>query len=105
MLSWSLPVEGMSALTYDVEVNRQDMASPQRFDRLTSPQVALRCLAAGTHYWRVRSRDACGNVSAYSPVEKFTMTTSVAVEEAGSRPDSVPARRGVSRTPDGCEVP
>ncbi|HYE56921.1 MAG TPA: T9SS type A sorting domain-containing protein, partial [Rhodothermales bacterium] len=82
VLSWSLPVEGLSALTYDVEISRAvDMASPQRFERLTSPQVALKSLAAGTHYWRVRSRDAQGNVSAYSPVERFTTTTSVASEE------------------------
>ncbi|HYE57979.1 MAG TPA: T9SS type A sorting domain-containing protein, partial [Rhodothermales bacterium] len=82
VLSWSLPVEGLSALTYDVEVSRTaDMASPQRFEWLTSAQVALRSLSAGTHYWRVRSRDAQGRLSDYSPVETFVTTTSVAAEE------------------------
>jgi hypothetical protein len=87
VLSWSLPVEGLSALTYEVEVSRSaDMASPQRFERLTSPQVALGRLAAGTHYWRVRSRDAEGRTSGYSPVETFTTNTSVAIEEMAQIP-------------------
>ncbi|HYE57503.1 MAG TPA: T9SS type A sorting domain-containing protein, partial [Rhodothermales bacterium] len=87
VLSWSLPVAAGSSLTYDVEVSRSaDMAAPQRFERITAPYVALNALPAGTHYWRVRSRDAQGNASAYSPVETFVTTTSVAAEETAALP-------------------
>jgi uncharacterized delta-60 repeat protein len=87
VLSWSLPVEGLSALMYEVEVSQNaQMTNAQRLSWQASPYVALRSLPAGTHYWRVRSRDAEGRVSSYSPVEVFTTTSATALEEEAAVP-------------------
>jgi hypothetical protein len=48
-----------------IEVNTTISGSPP------ASTVTLAPLPAGTHYWRVRSRDACGNVSAFSGVFSF----------------------------------
>jgi hypothetical protein len=48
-----------------IEVNTTISGSPP------ASSVTLAPLPAGTHYWRVRSRDACGNVSAFSGVFSF----------------------------------
>ncbi|MBI4569944.1 MAG: FG-GAP repeat protein, partial [Planctomycetes bacterium] len=40
---------------------------------IATSQTVTSTLAEGTHYWRVRGRDAAGNLGAYSAVRSFTV--------------------------------
>lgn len=80
-LSWVLPAESESALTYDLRYSTsENMESGATLvEGITVPFAQLNELTAGQYYWQVRSRTASGDVSPFSPVGSFSTTASFSV--------------------------
>lgn len=80
-LSWLLPSESTSSLTYELRYSRNENleSGATVVKDLTQRFVELSNLTAGTYYWQVRSKTANGEVSPYSPVGVFTTTSSFSV--------------------------
>jgi len=81
-LSWVLPAESESVLTYELRYasSEADLESNATVvDGLTTPFAQLNALTAGDYFWQVRSRTATGDVSPFSPVGTFSTTASFSV--------------------------
>ncbi len=82
-LSWVLPVQSESQLTYEVEYStNSDMSNSTVVSGLANPYDQLSGLSAGeTYYWRARSKTSNGDYSDYSPIAHFTLDQTTGVEE------------------------
>jgi hypothetical protein len=86
-LSWVVPAQSESALTYDLEIsNNEDMSSATLINDLEQPSYSVNNLDANTnYYWRVRSKTTNGEISDYSYKGEFSTgaeATDVNSEEA-----------------------
>ncbi len=73
VLSWALPVQSESELTYTIEYSTSaDFSDVQTIDNVSTPFKQVSGLQANTnYYWRVKSTASNGDVSGYSPVGIF----------------------------------
>ncbi|MBA4405781.1 hypothetical protein C0389_00760 [bacterium] len=82
-LSWIVPAQSTSALTYDLQISKnKDMSGATLINNLPQPNYKAENLSANTkYYWQVRSRNAGGSFSSYSYKGEFSTGTATAVEE------------------------
>ncbi len=81
-LSWVVPAESESVLTYDLRYASTEAgleSSATILEGLMTPFTQLSELVAGDYFWQVRSRSTNGDISPYSPVGEFTTTASFSV--------------------------
>ncbi|MCF8242028.1 MAG: T9SS type A sorting domain-containing protein [Melioribacteraceae bacterium] len=85
-LSWILPTQSESALTYELEfADNAELTDAQSYSDISSPVQMIDGLEDGkTYYWRVRSKNSDGDYSLYSDVTSFGVgeVTSVKREDA-----------------------
>ncbi|MBU1101361.1 MAG: T9SS type A sorting domain-containing protein [Bacteroidetes bacterium] len=88
VLSWIIPSESTSELTYEVEISEdQSMNAAQRIDNLTTNSVTTSLPAGKTYYWRVRSKTSEGEYSYYTGAGEFEIDANIsAVEETEELP-------------------
>lgn len=81
--SWFLPTASTVALTYELQYSvTPDFMNPVTISDISSRSYIASTLPGGAPlYWRVRSKTAAGNYSAYSRVERFTPATPTAAGE------------------------
>lgn len=73
MLSWILPTQSTSALTYDLHVGQQpDLSDATVISGLTNTHHRVSDLVSGQYFWAVRSHSEDGTTSALSSVGTFT---------------------------------
>lgn len=83
-LSWFTPTVSQSALTYELEYGRRpDLSDATVLPTITNAQAELANLAPGRYYWRVRSQNAAGEYSLYSPIGVFETLTATSMDAAG----------------------
>lgn len=70
-LSWSRGLESGSPITDSLFIYSDSLSTLINTYTSTTTSYSLSGFAAGRYYWRVRSIDAAGNVSAYSSTRKF----------------------------------
>jgi len=73
-LSWVVPAQSESALTYDLEIsNNDDMSSATLINDLEQSSYNVKNLIPNTnYYWRVRLKTANGEISDYSYKGEFS---------------------------------
>ncbi|MDZ7762919.1 MAG: FlgD immunoglobulin-like domain containing protein [Melioribacteraceae bacterium] len=84
VLSWYLPTQSESTLSYEVEVaDNPEFANVEVYDNISQLNAQVSELEEGEYYWRVRSK-ADGSTSSYSNTGNFKVgdgVTSVEDEE------------------------
>ena len=84
ILSWYLPAQSESTLSYEVEVaDNPEFANVEVYDNISQLNAQVSELEEGEYYWRVRSK-ADGSTSSYSNTGNFKVgdgVTSVEDEE------------------------
>ncbi len=89
VLSWILPAQSESQLTYTIEYSTSaDFSDVHEIDNVSTPFKQVDGLQANTnYYWRVKSTAANGDVSGYSPVGIFNTNGVTGVnDEIGQTP-------------------
>lgn len=82
-LSWYLPTQSQSALSYEVELSTNpDFSNATKYDNIAQLNSKVTDLTEGEYYWRVRSKTS-GSTSNYSNTGNFKVgsVTSVDGEE------------------------
>ena len=95
-LSWILPTQSTSTLTYDVHIGQQsDLTDATVYENVPQTYLRVSELAQGQYYWAVRSHSQDGTTSALSSVGTFVssglLSTGVETEDhadSGSGDDS-----------------
>ena len=75
-LSWSSP--GTGAVSYDIQISTSSMFATTAVNQTGLLQTNFKpssVLPVGTVYWRVRARDAAGNVGAYAAASSLVLTS------------------------------
>ncbi len=82
-LSWIVPAQSSSTLTYDLEISKnKDLAGAQLISNLTQPSYKATNLEANkVYYWRVVSKTSGGIKSNYSYSGSFNSGSATAVKE------------------------
>ena len=84
VLSWYLPTQSESALSYEVELaDNPEFANVEVYDNISELNAKVPGLEEGEYYWRVRSKTD-GSISSYSNTGNFKVgdgVTSVEDEE------------------------
>lgn len=82
-ISWVLPINSESSLTYELEYSTQpDFSNATVVDGINTPFNQIQGLTAGeTYYWRTRSKTSGGDYSDYSPTAHFTLDNVTDVSE------------------------
>ncbi len=81
ILSWYIPVQSESQLSYTVEVSdNPDFTNPSSFNNLNELQFETTNLAPGEYYWRVKSSNGTEE-SIYSSSAKFNVDGIVEVDD------------------------
>ncbi len=85
VLSWALPAQSESELTYTIEYSTSpDFSDAQEIDNVNMPFKQIDGLQANrSYYWRVKSTASNGTVSGYSPVGVFNTNGVTGVENQG----------------------
>ena len=88
VLSWIIPSESTSELTYEVEIAEDAaMTSAQVIENVTTNNVKANLSAGKTYYWRVRSKTAEGEYSNYTGAGEFEIDGSITdVEDEAELP-------------------
>jgi hypothetical protein len=81
-LDWTDAVDDSGwAVSYQVQVDSDTSFSPPELDVIVSTSTyTINSLPPGTHYWRVRVKDAAGNYSAWSTVRSFNILVQKVVD-------------------------
>ncbi len=76
-LDWDDSTDTNGVQDYDVEVGADSAFTPPiEWNATIAPSMAVSvALADGQHFWRVRARDAAGNVSSWSLMRSFAVDT------------------------------
>lgn len=86
ILSWYIPVQSESQLSYTVEVSdNPDFTNPSSFNNLNELQFETTNLAPGEYYWRVKSSNGTEE-SIYSSSAKFNVDGIVEVDDNEIQP-------------------
>jgi len=79
-LSWYLPTQSQSALSYEVELsNSPDFSNATKYDNIAQLNSQVTDLTEGEYYWRVRSKTS-GSTSIYSNTGNFKVGSVTSVE-------------------------
>lgn len=85
-LSWFLPAQSQSALSYEVEVsNSSDFSNATKYENLEQLNAKVNELSDGEYFWRVRSKTD-GSTSAYSSAGNFKIGSVTSVEDTEELP-------------------
>ncbi len=82
-LSWIVPAQSSSTLTYDLEISKnKDLAGAELISNLKQPSYKATNLEANkVYYWRVKSKTSGGIKSDYSYSGSFNSGSATAVKE------------------------
>ncbi len=79
-LSWYLPTQSQSALSYEVELSTNpDFSNATKYDNIAQLNSQVTDLAEGEYYWRVRSKTS-GSTSNYSNTGNFKVGSVTSVD-------------------------
>lgn len=79
-LSWYLPTQSQSALSYEVELSTNpDFSNATKYDNIAQLNSQVTDLTEGEYYWRVRSKTS-GSTSSYSNTGNFKIGSVTSVE-------------------------
>jgi len=79
-LSWYLPTQSQSALSYEVELsNSPDFSNATKYDNIAQLNSQVTDLTEGEYYWRVRSKTS-GSTSNYSNTGNFKVGSVTSLE-------------------------
>lgn len=79
-LSWYLPTQSQSALSYEVELSTNpDFSNATKYDNIAQLNSQVTDLTEGEYYWRVRSKTS-GSTSNYSNTGNFKVGSVTSVE-------------------------
>ncbi|MCZ7604419.1 MAG: T9SS type A sorting domain-containing protein [Melioribacteraceae bacterium] len=85
-LSWFLPAQSQSALSYEVEVsNSSDFSNATKYENLEQLNAKVTELSDGEYFWRVRSKTD-GSTSEYSSAGNFKIGSVTSVEDTEELP-------------------
>ncbi len=95
--TWTASTDS-STITYELLIdNNADFSSPEISQTgLTSTSFTPSSISAGTFNWKVRAKDAAGNLGAYSSVFTFTIRTVILNSANGHYYEAVPAPAGIN---------
>ncbi len=87
---WYQPVQSKSALTYELQyATNKDFNNPAIVSDLTASIKTVTGLTAGsTYYWRVKSKTAGGETSAFSNIGQFIPSNATGIKPEGRVPVS-----------------
>lgn len=82
-ISWILPVQSESQLTYELEYSANpDLSNPTVVSGIDDPFTQVQGLSASeTYYWRARSKTSTGQYSDFSPIAHFSLDQVTSVKD------------------------